>query len=326
MAISASRLWYNATVNGLFCHILGLVSSRFRRRQKFDSPFEFTVINQHESQTGRTVIFEWARIAGSIAQVLMLLIVAGGYYFTVRPLFQHQLLQEEAAKLELEVHRKESLLLDVGPMLKRAEETVQKLQDREAQLSRKIEAAELKLQRTNADFENLLWYEFLEKLQQQSTGPRLRYTFLSNSNDDWRQDSLGIELDENLRLELDDEDNLYRQLVSALETIDTADNGQPFPRYFYSTTETFIEGKRDALRCEPNDLTATDVRYQDEYRELIQRIDEEAGGVSDIQLRKLTIEPRSDLREKYFDSLHERFQKCSGRRLATIKELREMKP
>jgi len=59
----------------------------------------------------------------------MLLIVAGGYWFTVRPVFQHQLLQEKAARLELDIIDKEERLESFVSALNAAEEQGQIVQD-----------------------------------------------------------------------------------------------------------------------------------------------------------------------------------------------------
>src|SRR5262249_14721184 len=66
------------------------------------------VVNKSVGSTHDTSpVDKWSSRASSWAQVITLFIVVFGYFYTVRPAFQNQLLQEQSAKLQLQIDAQE---------------------------------------------------------------------------------------------------------------------------------------------------------------------------------------------------------------------------
>ena len=88
------------------------MTSNYRRfqRGRYKRPLPTVVQSESSKSNAPGGITKFFSVAANISQVLMVLIVGGGYYFTVLPVFEKQKLTEDLSRLEIEKSSWEGLL------------------------------------------------------------------------------------------------------------------------------------------------------------------------------------------------------------------------
>ena len=229
----------------------------------------------------RNRAYEIARIAGSISQVLMLFVVAGGYWFTVRPVLENQLLQERNAQLQLEIIKNEELLSSVDErisqvvterdaMLSELEleqdqkdelsSALRSLEGREMELRSRVAASQSELASVSAKLRGALWELFYSDMLLKALPGWLYYNSLMDPND-WSEDKLNILVT--------GEPDPYQNIRDAIVAIrDDRERYPDYPEDFFEVALRHLESRKAYLQCDFPDTDKLQAEYTERYARL----------------------------------------------------------
>lgn len=97
-----------------------------------------------DQQSGTSAIHSWVSTAGNLSQVGMLILAIFGYFYTVLPVYQKSLLDEEIAKKTIELNQKDQQLASKSAELSALNDALRQAKNG----AEKFRAETYKLQRT----------------------------------------------------------------------------------------------------------------------------------------------------------------------------------
>ncbi len=292
------------------------------------------MVNGSTPTPTRTIAFEWARIVGAVAQVLMLLIVAGGYYFTVRPYYQLENSKEHAAKLEQEVRAREEELELVQPRIDAAQSKIAELELHRDHLLAGIDEFEERLDDITFRLESTLWQQFLEELELRSRYRGLNSWILTDPNmlrdktrRSWEIAPFGFEMEF--------PPDPAMQLLDAADAIQDQYPDDRRQARFAEQVRRAVEDSRGKLVCEVLDVPSLELEHGKELEAIRARIfypgatDGLKGAAlarREAELRIEEIDAVGDLRDRYSKKIYAITGACNKLRTELIEKLRSTPP
>lgn len=302
----------------------------------------------------------WSAKLGAWSQIGMLLLVAFGYFYTVRPVFQHQLLQEQAAKLEIEKLEIERGLAELNQEKAEAENDLVSLRD--ALEREKVERKKLAIRLDNArakeklarkqaqDIESKVAKE-LKALEAARWELLLLDFMFAHSLPELHRLSSGWgkseRMDQYILAQQNSWPHPYEDLAVAVDQVSEKNGGKhEFPKEYIDELRAFVEARKSELRCEVPDFEMMAHRYRAEIAGLSDDVDAEleafiSGVIENYKEKGERVMITDDYREssrsvirineelevdrRYRDELGAQRQSCNQRASELIDEFRKIK-
>lgn len=290
---------------------------------------------------------------GAWSQIGMLLLVAFGYLYTVRPVFQYQLLQEQTAKLELEKIETKKHLTQLNMAKSEAEKDLALLRealDREKDERNKLvtqlmdtRSKEELAKKRAQDIETKVTKDLkaLEVARWELLIIDFRFAYFRSV---WSGSDLysSKRMDENILAQKISWPRPYEDLHATLDKVRKDESGeQQFPKSYFDELGAYIEARKSDLSCEKTDfdflakqylkdLADLDIVVDSELKELIDGVIEgyEKNGESVVITDKYKESARKDimmgkkfgLDRRYGDDISKLRDSCWKRGLELIRE------
>lgn len=211
----------------------------------------------------------WSNRIASWSQIGMLVVVTFGYFYTVRPLFQHQLIQEEVAKLRIE---KQNILIEYEDALKNKKQAESALTKITLELD-KMEASYIEAKRKEAEAE--LKSKKIEvriasnlKILRKAQWEILLIDFIFAKNGTNITEISDLRYDTEVGNEIIDAfknswSNPYKELISKVDYLEEKNKRQnEFPAEYIDELRNYIKTNKGRLTCDSVDFGAIKVSYK----------------------------------------------------------------
>lgn len=206
----------------------------------------------------------WSTRIASWSQVGMLVVVTFGYFYTVRPLFQHQLLQEESAKLRIE---KQDIVVEYESALKNKKKVENELNNIKSDLTKitierdnmeasyieaKNKQAKAEIKASNIELQISSNLKVLRKAQWEIL--LLDFTiakYSANKTDIWDMRNNAEVGNDIIDAYKNSWSNPYKELIATVNHLEESNKTKnEFPAAYISELRGYITANKDRLVCE----------------------------------------------------------------------------
>lgn len=247
-------------------------SKKYFRRQKqekyFDYDDKFILIPADSIHTSSSINEKvsnesWSAKLGALSQVGMLLLVGFGYFYTVKPAFQYQLLQEQAAKLEIEKLESKKQLTNLKIAQTQIENDLHVLKEtitREEAERHKL-LAQLKQEHVNKDLMKKQIQEIKNKVSKELKAlevTRWELLLLDFSDAYWLSERNALfsrlnkseEFDEYLLNQQKSWPQPYENLFMSIDEISKQnEKSNKFPKKYLTELHNIVNAHKSTLKC-----------------------------------------------------------------------------
>jgi len=262
-------------------------SKKYYRKQKqqkyFDYDDKYILISADSIHPSSSIKEKasnesWSTKLAAWSQIGMLLLVGFGYFYTIRPAFQYQLLQEQAAKLEIEKLESKKHLTNLKIAKTQIENDLHILKEtltREEAKRQKL-LTQLKQEQVNVDLAKKQIQEIKNKVSKELKAlkkTRWELLLLDFSDAYWLPEKNALfsrlnkteEFDEYLLNQQKSWPQPYENLCMAIDQIDEKNKiSNKFPKEYLTELHKIVDTQRSTLKCNVPNFKLMAAQYHKE--------------------------------------------------------------